>query len=67
MSNNPNSNANNNPNSNVNNKKILKRCFKEFVDILDAKSDYYILNYYINQEKRENKKEEKTVVPYLCY
>ena len=59
MSNNPNSNANNNPNSNVNNKKILKRCFKEFVDILDAKSDYYILNYYINQEKRENKKEEK--------
>ena len=54
-----NNNANNNPGSKVNNKKILKRCFKEFVDILDTKSDYYILNYYINQDKREENKEDK--------
>ena len=53
-----NNNENNKPNNNINNKKILKRCFKEFVDILDTKSDYYILNYYINQDKMEGNKEE---------
>ena len=48
---------NNKANNNVNNKKILKRCFKEFIDILDTKSDYYILNYYVNQEKKEKNKD----------
>ena len=47
---------NNNANNNANNKKILKRCFKEFIDILDTKSDYYILNYYVNQDKKEKNK-----------
>ena len=38
---------------NTNNNKVVKRCFKDFVSILDLKSDYYILNYYVNEEKRK--------------
>jgi hypothetical protein len=36
-------------------KKDAKRCFKDLVNILDIKSDYYILNYYINQDNKDNK------------
>jgi SpoVK/Ycf46/Vps4 family AAA+-type ATPase len=44
----------------MNNRKVLKKYFKEFINILDTKSDYYILNYYINEVKNEQtKKEEK--------
>ena len=42
----------------MNNRKILKKYFKEFINILDTKSDYYILNYYMNEVKNENGKEE---------
>jgi hypothetical protein len=44
-------------NGNKHNKKIVKKCFKELVNILDVKSDYYILNYYVNEEKKEDSKE----------
>ena len=36
-------------------KKGAKRCFKDLVNILDIKSDYYILNYYVNEENKDNK------------
>jgi len=39
------------------NKKIIKKCFKEFINILDSKSDYYILNYYVNEQKKEQNKD----------
>ena len=42
----------------MNNRKILNKYFKEFINILDTKSDYYILNYYMNEVKNENGKEE---------
>jgi SpoVK/Ycf46/Vps4 family AAA+-type ATPase len=42
----------------MNNRRVLKKYFKEFINILDTKSDYYILNYYMNEAKRENDKEE---------
>jgi SpoVK/Ycf46/Vps4 family AAA+-type ATPase len=42
----------------MNNRRVLKKYFKEFINILDTKSDYYILNYYMNEVKRENDKEE---------
>ena len=44
-------------NGNIHNKKVVKKCFKEFVNILDCKSDYYILNYYVNEQKKEQNKE----------
>ena len=44
-------------NGNKHNNKIIKKYFKEFVNILDTKSDYYILNYYINEERKEQNKE----------
>ena len=44
-------------NGNIHNKKIVKKCFKEFVNILDCKSDYYIFNYYVNEQKKEQNKE----------
>jgi len=31
-------------------KKGAKRCFKDLVNMLDLKSDYYILNYYMNEQ-----------------
>jgi len=37
----------------MNNRRVLKKYFKEFINILDTKSDYYILNYYMNELKRE--------------
>ena len=37
----------------MNNRKIIKKYFKEFINILDTKSDDYILNYYINEAKHE--------------
>ena len=40
------------------NKKIVKKCFKEFINILDSKSDYYILNYYVNEQKKEQNKDQ---------
>ena len=40
-------------NGNTHNKKVVKKCFKEFVNILDCKSDYYIFNYYVNEQKKE--------------
>jgi SpoVK/Ycf46/Vps4 family AAA+-type ATPase len=44
----------------MNNRKVLKKYFKEFINILDTKSDYYILNYYINEVKNEqNNKEDE--------
>ena len=36
-----------NPNPTCN--RIIKAAFKKFVDILDTKSDYYILKYYIDE------------------
>ena len=42
----------------MNNRKILNKYFKEFINILDTKSDYYILNYYMNEVKNETGKEE---------
>jgi SpoVK/Ycf46/Vps4 family AAA+-type ATPase len=42
----------------MNNRRVLKKYFKEFINILDTKSDYYILNYYMNEVKNENGKEE---------
>ncbi len=42
----------------MNNRKILKRYFKEFINILDTKSDYYILNYYMNEVNGENSKDD---------
>jgi len=42
----------------MNNRKVLKKYFKEFINILDTKSDYYILNYYINEVKNEQTTEE---------
>jgi len=45
-------------NGNKHNKKIIKKYFKELVNILDTKSDYYILNYYVNEEKKEHKNEQ---------
>ena len=36
-------------------KKGVKRCFKDLVNILDIKSDYYILNYYVNEQNKDNK------------
>ena len=39
------------------NKKIVKKCFKELINILDCKSDYYILNYYVNEQKKEQNKD----------
>ena len=44
-------------NGNTHNKKVVKKCFKEFVNILDCKSDYYIFNYYVNEQKKEQNKE----------
>ena len=38
----------------MNNRKIIKKYFKEFINILDTKSDDYILNYYINEAKHES-------------
>jgi hypothetical protein len=35
----------------MNNRRVLKKYFKEFINILDTKSDYYILNYYMNEVK----------------
>lgn len=40
------------------NRKILKKYFKEFINILDTKSDYYILNYYMNEVKNEENKKK---------
>ena len=40
----------------MNIRKEAKRCFKELVNILDNKSDYYILNYYINEQNQICKK-----------
>jgi SpoVK/Ycf46/Vps4 family AAA+-type ATPase len=37
----------------MNNRRVLKKYFKEFINILDTKSDYYILNYYMNEMKKE--------------
>ena len=42
----------------MNNRKVLKKYFKEFINILDTKSDYYILNYYINEVKNEQTKKD---------
>jgi len=42
----------------MNNRRVLKKYFKEFINILDTKSDYYILNYYMNEVKNETGKEE---------
>ena len=44
-------------NGNIHNKKIVKKCFRELVNILDCKSDYYIFNYYVNEQKKEQNKE----------
>ena len=41
------------------NRKVAKRCFKDFISILDIKSDYYILNYYMNEVKREQQNEQR--------
>ena len=42
----------------MNIRKDAKRCFKELVNILDNKSDYYILNYYINEQNKANKEKD---------
>ena len=44
----------------MNNRKVLKKYFKEFINILDTKSDYYILNYYINEVKNEQTNKDDT-------
>ena len=43
-------------NDKTNKKKIVKKCFKELISILDCKSDYYILNYYVNEYNKEQNK-----------
>ena len=42
----------------MNIRKEARRCFKELVNILDNKSDYYILNYYINEQNKANKEKD---------
>ena len=42
----------------MNIRKEAKRCFKELVNILDTKSDYYILNYYINEQNNSNNEKD---------
>ena len=42
----------------MNIRKETKQCFKELVNILDNKSDYYILNYYINEQNKANKEKD---------
>ena len=49
-----------NPNPTCN--RIIKAAFKKFVDILDTKSDYYILKYYIDEENRKKKENQEIVI-----